>query len=137
MKKRKKELGEREKAIEFELLRAEAAEIEKRLMELESQRVELEFVKQSLEDVRGSKEEELLVPIGSGTFLRGRLTDDEKVLVNVGANVVIEKTIEEARETLQNQIEQVERAEKNLRMDLERFLKRMREIRPELMGVRR
>ncbi len=44
--------------------------------------------------------QEMLVPIGSGSFIHGKLASKEKVILNVGAGVSIEKTATEAMETL-------------------------------------
>jgi len=46
--------------------------------------------------------QEMLVPIGSGSFIYGRLASKEKIVLNVGAGVSIEKTAAEARETLKD-----------------------------------
>ena len=45
--------------------------------------------------------QEMLVPIGSGSFIYGKLASVEKVILNVGAGVSIEKTAAEAKEILQ------------------------------------
>ena len=39
---------------------------------------------------------EILIPIGGGTFLNGILTDHSKVLVDIGAGLVAEKTVDDA-----------------------------------------
>ena len=44
--------------------------------------------------------QDLLVPIGSGSFIHGKLASKEKVVLNVGAGVSIEKTPAETREIL-------------------------------------
>ncbi len=44
--------------------------------------------------------QEILVPIGSGSFVHGKLASKEQVVLNVGAGVSIEKTATEAREIL-------------------------------------
>jgi prefoldin alpha subunit len=44
--------------------------------------------------------QEILVPIGSGSFIHGKLASKEKVVLNVGAGVSIEKTASEAKEIL-------------------------------------
>jgi prefoldin alpha subunit len=44
--------------------------------------------------------QEILVPIGSGSFIHGKLASKEQVVLNVGAGVSIEKTATEAREIL-------------------------------------
>jgi len=41
--------------------------------------------------------QEMLVPIGSGSFVHGKLASKEKVVLNVGAGVSIEKTASEAK----------------------------------------
>ena len=44
--------------------------------------------------------QEILVPIGSGSFIHGKLASKEQVVLNVGAGVSIEKTAAEAGEIL-------------------------------------
>jgi prefoldin alpha subunit len=44
--------------------------------------------------------QEILVPIGSGSFIHGKLASKEKVVLNVGAGVSIEKTAAEAKDIL-------------------------------------
>jgi prefoldin alpha subunit len=44
--------------------------------------------------------QEILVPIGSGSFIHGTLASKEKIVLNVGAGVSIEKTATEAKEIL-------------------------------------
>ena len=44
--------------------------------------------------------QEILVPIGSGSFIHGKLASKENVILNVGAGVSIEKRSEEAKEIL-------------------------------------
>lgn len=44
--------------------------------------------------------QEILVPIGSGSFIHGKLASKEKVVLNVGAGVSVEKTPAETREIL-------------------------------------
>ena len=44
--------------------------------------------------------QEILVPIGSGSFIHGKLASKEKVILNVGSGVSIEKTATEAKEIL-------------------------------------
>jgi prefoldin alpha subunit len=44
--------------------------------------------------------QEILVPIGSGSFIHGKLASKEKVILNVGSGVSIEKTATEAKKIL-------------------------------------
>ena len=53
----------------------------------------------SLDTIKGlssSSADEVLVPVGGGILLRASPPKTDKVLLNIGANVVVEKTREEA-----------------------------------------
>jgi len=53
----------------------------------------------SLETIKGlssSSAEEVLVPVGGGILLRASPPKTDKVLLNIGANVVVEKTRDDA-----------------------------------------
>lgn len=52
----------------------------------------------SLATIKGlsSPTEEALIPVGGGVLLRGTPPQTDKVLLNIGANVVVERTREDA-----------------------------------------
>jgi len=58
--------------------------------------------------------QEMLVPIGSGSFIHARLASKESVVLNVGAGVVIEKPPAEALETLKSRKAEVSEGAKKL-----------------------
>lgn len=58
--------------------------------------------------------QEMLVPIGSGSFVYARLASKERVILNVGAGVSIEKPAAEAKESLKARKADVAEAGKKL-----------------------
>ena len=65
---------------------------------------QIEFLNQQTQEVTASIEavqqlghtalqNEFLAPIASGIFVKGKLKENQSLLVNVGANVAVEKTI--------------------------------------------
>jgi prefoldin alpha subunit len=58
--------------------------------------------------------QEMLVPIGSGSFVFAKLASKERVVLNVGAGVSIEKPAAEARESLKVRKAEVAEASKKL-----------------------
>jgi prefoldin alpha subunit len=58
--------------------------------------------------------QELLVPIGSGSFVFAKLASIERVILNVGAGVSIEKPAAEAKESLKVRKAEVAEAAKKL-----------------------
>ena len=50
--------------------------------------------------VGAAEGQDMMVPIGSGSFVHAKLASKEKVIINVGAGVSIEKSIADAKQTL-------------------------------------
>jgi len=65
----------------------------------------------ALETIKGlsaATTEEILIPVGAGVLLRGTPPNSERILVNVGANIVLEKGRDEAAAILEKRIEEFE-----------------------------
>ena len=65
----------------------------------------------SVETIKGlgsANSEEVLIPIGAGVLLRSSPPKTDKMLVNIGANVVVEKGREEATKIMEGRAEQLE-----------------------------
>jgi len=61
----------------------------------------------------------ILVPIGGGSFIKAKVTDYEKIVVDVGANVSLEKSFDEAYEDLETHIRELEKSRTNLQAQLQ------------------
>ncbi|MFH1073373.1 MAG: prefoldin subunit alpha [Nanoarchaeota archaeon] len=82
--------------IEAQMLNQQLEQLQQYLQNLDTQLNEIQAVKQSLEDFGKLKGgEELLVPLTNGIFFPGKMVDNTKLLVNVGDNTVVEKTVQE------------------------------------------
>ena len=57
---------------------------------------ELAVTKESLEEIKTTKEKtEILAPLADGIFMKVELRDRENLLVNIGADTVVVKTVDE------------------------------------------
>jgi len=72
--------------------------------------------------------QEILVPIGSGSFIHGKLASKEKIVLNVGAGVSIEKTAAEANSILQVRRSEVLESSKKLNEVLAKIDQEMQKI---------
>lgn len=72
--------------------------------------------------------QEMLVPIGSGSFVHAKLASREKVVLNVGAGVSIEKTASEAKESLKARKSEVAEGSKKLNEVLSKIDQEMQKI---------
>ncbi|MEA3255220.1 MAG: prefoldin subunit alpha [Candidatus Altiarchaeota archaeon] len=93
-------------------------ELETYKKQMESLRNEIQLLGSTMEELGSSltaldalKENkagtEILVSIGSGSFIRAELKDTGKVIVGAGAGVSIEKDVDEAKEILKKRGEEI------------------------------
>lgn len=65
----------------------------------------------SIESIKALKEKpnsEAILPIGLGAYVKGAISSSDKILVNVGANVVIEKDTDSAMNYLEARIKEIQ-----------------------------
>ena len=56
------------------------------------------------------KEIEMIFPIGGGTYLNSTTKKQEKILVDIGAGIITEKTYEEAIKKIDEKIQNIEKS---------------------------
>ena len=64
----------------------------------------------SIQGIKENPDSESLVPVGMGTFIKTKTIPNEKVVVNVGAGVAIEKDHNSALNFLESKIKELELA---------------------------
>jgi len=120
-------------AVELRILEGTADAIQSRLNFIGAALTELNFAQMTLEGVeKETPEAPLFVPIGGGSFVKAKLESSEKVIVGMGAGVSIEKTMAEAKATLQNRIGEMEKTRVSLQQQLVQVVNRMQENRGKL-----
>ena len=62
----------------------------------------------SLNGIGKQKESDTLVPVGMGTFVKTKISSNDKIILNVGAGVAIEKNKEGAVNFLESRIKEIE-----------------------------
>ena len=62
----------------------------------------------SIQELKANPNSESLVPVGMGTFIKTKSMPDEKIVVNVGAGVAIEKDHDSALNYLESKIKELE-----------------------------
>ena len=81
-------------------------ELSQHLEIINQQIEELEQFGKQLSSMNGAKGKELLAPVGKGVYVRTELKD-EKLLVQVGAGVILKKTPEQTIETIKGQLKRL------------------------------
>jgi len=119
--------------IQYELLKREVTNIDAQIRELQLKHNELEMVKQGIKAIKGQSQNEILVPAGAGLYVKSKLVDGKNCLVNVGANVIMKKTITEAVKLINQQIDNAMNVIIKLNEAAEQLINRMIEIEPQIM----
>ena len=55
------------------------------------------------------EDQEMLVPIGAGSFIHAKLANSDKVIIGLGANVSVEKNFADAKVTIQGRRTELEK----------------------------
>lgn len=121
-----KEMSEEERMQMLEQIQAmqqEAQKIEEQIIHLERRRAELEIILSSLDEIKNQESDELLIPIGSGLFVEGKITNKTDALINIGSNIVVKKNFDEAKKIINEQILEINKVKDQLQGELSEFIK--------------
>lgn len=123
------------KIYQFQLLQASIEEIKKRLQVVLKSLEELEISKRSLQDIRSLKKTDAMIPIGSGNFVKGRVNDVEKVMMDIGSGIFVEKSLNQALELTEERIEEVKKVLTNLTAQEQMMQNELAKLQPEIQKM--
>lgn len=93
---------------------------------------ELSMTVGAIKSVKGLKPDtEILVPIGSDSFVTTKLVVTDKVITGLGADVAAERSADDAVKVLEARATELEQAVRQAREELERLSGRIEALRPE------
>ena len=94
-----------EDAMRFKILESELSQTQNFIQRIEEQLGEVSSLIESLEEFKKLEAgEEILFPIANGIFAQGTLKNNAKLKLNVGQDIIVEKTVEEATELVTEQL---------------------------------
>ena len=87
----------KEKYAEFRMAMAQIKQVQEQLEAVEQKKQELEDAAEGVSQLKNaSKGAKMLAPVTDGIFVRTTLESTDEVLVNVGSDVCVKKSVEEA-----------------------------------------
>jgi len=95
---------------------------------IEEGRMEATAAIEALRDLNSAEDSRVLLQVGGGTSVRARVESPDRVLVNIGADVIVERTNAEAIEFLRDRITEMEASGKRVAETLDRIRSQMNEI---------
>jgi prefoldin alpha subunit len=120
-------------AVELQILEGTAEALQSRVNFVNAALTELRIAEATLGSLEKERENvSLFVPIGGGSYIKGKLESAEKVIVGMGAGVAIEKTMKEGIETLKKRTDELEKTRMNLMQRLTQVVENIRDGRSKL-----
>lgn len=122
-----------ERLLLLQQLQSESEIIQRRIVELELVQSELDKTIESLEyfdSLDGSVE--ALMNLGGGVFAYVDVKDSKKMLVDVGAGIIIEKEVKDAIETLKKRKENIQQNVLKLEQTLQQIVTQAEKIQMEI-----
>jgi prefoldin alpha subunit len=113
-----KHLAHRDKAeeelrkisMEMRYLEQTADALQQRISMVNAALTDINYANMTLDGIEKEKENsELLVPIGGSSYVKVKLADPNKVIIGMGAGVSVEKTLPEAKTTLKERLDELEK----------------------------
>ena len=95
---------------------------------MENGRMEALAAVEALEALATSEDGTVLLQLGGGASLRAKVLEPEKVLLNIGSDVIIEKTNADAIGYLKDRTTELEASQKKVAEALEKLRTQMNEI---------
>jgi prefoldin alpha subunit len=124
------------KYMEFQMLQQQLQQVAQQMHALDSQANEMDLVEQALEDFSKSKEEsEAFVTLTPGLFVKAKITNTEKVLLNVGSGAVVEKTIPAAKEVIKEQGTELRKLKEELNEQMAKLNEHAEKLQGELQSL--
>lgn len=110
--------------------------LEKQYEALSSYFAEMTLTIAVLEELSQAKvDDEILVPIGSNSWIHATLADVQEVIIGLGANVSASKDMASAREIIQERMKDAQTAIQQTGTQLEQARSALEQLRTELQGL--
>ena len=123
-------------AMESRYLEETVNELQSRISMINSAITELRVSNVTLEGLENEKKgSQLFVPIGGGSYVKAKLVTAKKVVVGIGADVVVEKTVKEIKVDLEARIAEMEKTRETLGQQLNQVIGRIQENRARLEEI--
>lgn len=127
---------QQQKYLQLQIMSQQIKMTQQQLGTLEKQEQQLLQTLDSL-DQFGKSEigSETYVSVATGIFAKAELKDNKNLLVNVGANTVVEKDVESTQELLKQQIDEIKKVYMQLSEDLQKLGMEAHKLEHEIQGT--
>ena len=114
---------------EYQMMSEQMQQLQQTFNTMNKHREELRRLESNLTDLSKLKGgESTLIPLGSGIYIKGKIEKSENVFMNVGSSVVVQKTYDEALDTIRKQLAEVENFAIQVESNMQEVSRRLQEL---------
>ena len=122
-----------EKVFLYQLLQKHLESLSQNAVMLERRYEEIESTRAALEDIEKLKEKnEILVPLGSGFFTYGKVTDSGKIMAEIGGGVFMDKDPQSGQQVLEERKQEIEKLAGDMQREMTEVSERMNMLAEEV-----
>jgi prefoldin alpha subunit len=123
----------KEKMFEAEMVHHQLEQVQSNLQNLDKQMADVVAMKEALHTFKTiNAEDELLVPVAAGVFMKAKATGEHTLRVNVGQGVTVDKTPEQVQEMLDEQMTEMRNYEEQMHKQFDELLAKLQNLEQEL-----
>jgi prefoldin alpha subunit len=110
------------KYSELQMAAAQIKQMEERLEALEGKKQEIEASYSSLDELnKSSVKTKMLAPVADGMFASAILENNNELIVNVGSDICVKKTVEEAKALLGQKLQEIAKYQEDMLEEMARL----------------
>ena len=125
-----------EKYMEMQLMNQQMEEFQKQIKTVAEQIEEIGRIKIALSEFKSFKPgSEMLAPISSGIFVKAKVEKTDELLVNVGGNTTVTKSVDATKALLERQLTEIRKVYEELEKNQELMQAKAQKLGSELQNM--
>ena len=134
MEKEETEKKLQEKVMAYKMLENRLEALGRQQQMFTQRLIEINNTIASIEEIKKG-EKDILFPLGSAAFAKGEVSDEKKIIVDIGAGVVLEKDISDGIALLEDRRKEIENAAMVLKNEIDTIAQQMQVIEADTQRI--
>ncbi len=123
-------------SMEMRYLEQTADALQQRISMVNAALTDINYANMTLDGIEQEKENsEMLIPIGGSSYVKVKLADTNKVIIGMGSGVSVEKTLPEAKATLKERLDELEKTMHSAQQQFSQVAERLNSGRSRLESM--
>lgn len=111
--------------IELQMLDLQLRQLEEKARMIEQQIYGHQLTEMCLDEIKGRKNEEVMIPLGPGLFMAGKIENMDRIIIHLGSKILAKKKTEDAKKLLQKQRQKLMKEGDKISIEMQKILSEM------------